>query len=484
MEIFANFKALVLVVFFFGASIFVHELGHFLAARWRGLKVTRFSIGFGPKLLSWTRDGVEYIIAALPIGGYVALPQLGHMEIIEGKAEEPKPMQVSWSSKVIVLVAGAFFNVLFALVIGSILYLIGGRPVAVFNNTTEIGYVSQHIQLSEEEVVPNPAFEAGLQRGDLIKAIDGESVDNWESVEMKVIMGSNRTETGDPLSIFTIERNGQTKDIEIHPVIGGEEKVRLIFISPALPAIVGAVMENSPAEKAGLQSGDELVRMDEVPVISLHQISEYIRNHQDQAINFEIIRNGTSINKEIQPVKIAVNPEGDLSPMIGIGWEIQTTTSRENPITQIRNVVTLTFDTLEKLVHPNSDIGLRHLSGPVGMGRMIYQSALADIRYVLWIVVIININLAILNLLPIPVLDGGHILFATIEKIRGKALPQNLLISLQSAFVFALLSLMLYVTAFDGLRIFRDNKRDNTENSEAFKITFPTTKSDENSNNP
>ena len=102
---------------------------------------------------------------------------------------------------------------------------------------------------------------------------------------------------------------------------------------------------------------------------------------------------------------------------------------------------------------------------------MIYQSALADFRYVLWVVVIININLAILNLLPIPVLDGGHILFATIEKIRGRELPQNLLISLQSAFVIALLSLMLYVTVFDGLRIFRDNSQEETGNS--FTIEFP-----------
>ncbi|MCZ6673023.1 MAG: RIP metalloprotease RseP [Verrucomicrobia bacterium] len=474
MEILTNVKALALVVFFFGASIFVHELGHFLAARWRGLKVTRFSIGFGPKLFGWTRDGVEYIVAAFPIGGYVALPQLGHMEIIEGQAEDSESTPISWTSKFIVLVAGALFNVLFALGIASILYLMGGRPVLASNSSTEIGFVSENISVSQDEIVSNPAFTAGLRRGDVIIAIDGEPVDSWEAVDMKVIMGSQRTDDGRPLSIFTIQRNGRFQEVDIYPVIGGEEKIRLLQISPSLPAIIGAVFENSPAELAGLEPGDELVKINNDPIVSLHQISEFIQLHREQEIQFEILRNGSTITKVIKPVSIPINADGDKSPMIGVGWAAQTTTLKESPFKQIKNVVILTFDTLAKLIHPNSDIGLRHLSGPIGIGRLIYQSALADIRYVLWIVVIININLAILNLLPIPVLDGGHILFATIEKIRGRALPQNLLISLQSAFVFALLSLMVYVTAFDGLRIFRDNKR---ENSTEFRITFPIPKS-------
>ena len=482
MEIFTNFKALVFVIFFFGASIFVHELGHFLAARWRGLKVTRFSIGFGPRLFSWKRRGVEYIVAALPIGGYVALPQLGHMEMIEGKSEPvEQPQPITWTSKVIVLVAGAFFNVLFALLLGTILYFMGGYPDRKSNFTTIVGNVSETMQFSEEEVFPNPAFVAGLERGDIIRAIDGEPIQRWDEVRMKVIMGAKRTEDGKPLSLFTIERNGTLMELDVLPIVGGDEKIRDIWLSPAMIPIVGAIFENSPAEKADLQIGDQFVSANGIPLISLHQVSELVQANGEQAIEFNIKRGNEVLTKTITPAKVT-NEAGSTSLMIGLGWAAETTYVKESPFLQIATVVDMTFDTLQKLIHPSSDIGLRHLSGPIGMGRLIYQSALADIRYVLWIVVIININLAILNLLPIPVLDGGHILFSTIEKIRGRALPANVLISLQSAFVIALLSLMLYVTAFDGLRIFRDNKQEKTDDSAQFVPVFQDSEEKEDAN--
>ena len=356
MEIFSNFKALTLVVFFFGASIFVHELGHFLAARWRGLKVTRFSIGFGPKLFSWTRDGVEYIVAALPIGGYVALPQLGHMEIIEGEADQTETTEVSWSSKVIVLVAGALFNVIFALCIASVLFFIGGRPVMEANETTQIGSVAEHFQDADNEAVENPAFSAGLRMGDVIKAIDGEPVNKWESVELKVIMGSGRTPQGQPLSTFTIDRNGEILNIQFNPIIGGEEKVRQALISPAMPAIVGAVSENSPALLSGLKPGDEFEEMDTIPIFTFHQVSDYIQENPEKEITFKILRGGESITKAIKPISVKVNSEGEMSPMIGIMWSARMTMERESPIAQVKNVVGLTFATLEKLINPNSDI--------------------------------------------------------------------------------------------------------------------------------
>ena len=471
MEIFTYAKAIFLVILFFGASIFVHELGHFLAALWRGLKVTRFSIGFGPRLWTWKRDGIEYCISLLPLGGYVALPELGHMEMIEGVAQkETETKRVSWTSKVIVLVAGAFFNVLFALLVATLLYLMGGRPVQASNDTTRIGFVPPTLTI-DGETLDNPAFSAGLKRGDIITAIDGEPVRLWEDVDLKVIMGSGKTLEDMPLSTFSLIRDGRAIAIDVLPIIGGPERTRLLYMRPATRAIVGKVMENSPAQRAELREGDEIIAIAGSEVISLEQISEYVGEVKESPIDFTIRRDGEIITKVIQPVSIQINPQGQYAPMLGIRWMPGTTTLRENPWTQLKNVVHLTFTTLERLIHPGSDIGIRHLSGPLGIGNLIFQFALADFRYVLWIVVIINVNLAILNLLPIPVLDGGHIAVASLEKLLGKPMPQNLLVSLQSAFLILLLSLMVYVTIFDGLRIFRYQTGENPSSS--FEVSFP-----------
>tara|TARA_B100001123_G_C15342130_1_gene1035442 strand:- start:5993 stop:7435 length:1443 start_codon:yes stop_codon:yes gene_type:complete len=459
MEILTNFKALIMVIFFFGASIFVHELGHFLAARWRGLKVTRFSIGFGPKLFGWKRDGIEYIVAALPIGGYVALPQLGHMEMVEGKADEEANLPISWTSKVIVLVAGAFFNLLFTLVLGSLLFLIGGRPVPIYNDITTIGIIGETLRISDDEQVPNPAFEAGLLKGDNIKAIDGKSVKDWESVQKRIIFGTKRTLDGVPLTIFTIERNGEILEKEVLPVIAGFEKLRTVGISPELPdlpPLIGGVFEGFPADHAGIKPGDELLRIDGEIIRSTPQISEYIQQNPTKEIQFELLRDGQTVIAKVTP-KLAILRENEKeTPAMGVAWTYPNKYLKETPIKQIGSVMEETVETLGKLINPKSNIKVSNMSGPVGMGRIIYQSAKWDFKMVLWVVIIVNINLAILNLLPIPVLDGGHILFATIEKIRGKELPQNLMMSLQGTFVLALLTLMLYVTIFDGRRIFTD----------------------------
>ncbi len=462
MEILTNFKALAMVFLFFGASIFVHELGHFLAARWRGLKVTRFSIGFGPKLFGWTRNGVEYIVAALPIGGYVALPQLGHMEIIEGEAEEVDPVKISWTSKVIVLVAGALFNVLFALCLGLWLFQLGGRPEPIYYDVTELGPISESILISDDETVPNPAYAAGLRQGDKVLSIDGKPVSLWKNVAKRIVFGTQRTEDGRPLSLFKVQRGSEILEFEVHPVVGGPENMRMVGISPLLPeklpALIHYTYEGFPADIANILPGDEIVRFDGIPVDSRDQLASYIRDRLDQPIELVVTREGKTFETTVTP-KLAVPRAGeDPSPMIGVGWGLPDILVKETPVALVKSAVSETLETLQKLINPKSDIRLSHMSGPVGMGNIIYKTAKRDFRWVLFIVIIINVNLAIINLLPIPVLDGGHITFATIEKLRGRALPENIMMSLQGSFVILLLSLMLYVTVFDGKRISRERE--------------------------
>jgi regulator of sigma E protease len=269
------------------------------------------------------------------------------------------------------------------------------------------------------------------------------------------------------LSIFTIERDGKTLEIEVFPIIATMERVRTIGIIPELPrdlpALVGSVYEGFPADIAKIKPGDELIKIDGQWVESTDQVSQYIQQNPKKEITIELLRNGEIITTVVTPKLAVLGENGQKMPMIGVAWSFPKKLLRETPLVQVRSVIIETLEILQKLVNPKSDIKLSNMSGPVGMGRIIYKSAKWDIRMVFWVVVIININLAIINLLPIPVLDGGHIVFSTIEKIRGRALPQNLMMSLQGAFVIALLSLMLYVTVFDGKRYVAEKKQEKSD---------------------
>ena len=170
----ANTWSILLVVLFFGGSIFVHELGHFLAARWRGAKVERFSIGFGPAIVSWRgRDGVEYRLAWFPLGGYVLLPQLADLGTIEGRSELDAQQlpPVSYPTKMIVFAAGALFNVLFAFGLASIIWVIG-QPESNETASRSIGYVYRTVELPGGATVASPASEAGLRVGEMPRALE------------------------------------------------------------------------------------------------------------------------------------------------------------------------------------------------------------------------------------------------------------------------------------------------------------------------
>lgn len=449
-----DMRAFLLMVFFFAASIFVHELGHFLAALWRGLKVTRFSIGFGPILWSKTYKGVQYCICALPLGGYVALPELGHIEAIEGKAEidETKP-KVSWTSKFIVLVAGAFFNVLFALGLATILYF-SGIPDSSSHHTTKIGYIPEQLNLTNGQTLPNPAFQAGLQRGDTILQVDGQEVEKWQDVEIYLAVGIDQTDEGYARSTLLVDRNGEQKEVTLYPARLSDDFKRFGGMWPTIEPIVKSLLKDFPAEQAGIQPGDEFIEVNGQPILTAMQISEAIAENPSKPIELTVSRPTENGHSTFVASILPRFSETYGKPMIGVDWGRVHYIKGVSPFKQIGDVVKLTFLTLSRMLHPHSDVGLKDTTGVVGMGKIMYDSAKTGIRHVLFIVILINVNLAILNLLPIPVLDGGHILFATIEKVRGKPLPQNLLVTLQGSFILLLLFFMVFVSVNDVKRFF------------------------------
>jgi regulator of sigma E protease len=445
--LFSNVWSIFLIVLFFGGSIFVHELGHFLAARRRGLKVARFSIGFGPKICAWTgKDGVEYRLSWLPLGGYVALPQLADMREIEGgeagDAEALPP--VGYASKFIVFVAGAVFNVLFAFVLACVLWVIG-QPLSNDAATTRVGHVSATLPGTN---LPSPALEGGIVIGDTVRAIDGVPVKDWSGFKQALIMSSGRAPDGRPRTVFTIERDGKTTDLVLYPRLSSDESLRMVGISPYYDLTIQEVAPDSLGAKAGFQPGDEILTVAGTPIHNAAVLSEILGRQPANPVQVTVKRAGNPVE-----LTVPARTEAAAGAMIpGVGFSVGYKLMHVSPFAQISEMVVTTFRTLGSLLNPKSDIGLSKVSGPVGIVYIFYGAAGAGMAAVLWFTILININLAIFNLLPIPVLDGGHILFATIAKLRGRALPKNFIMSAQQVFIVLLFSMIIYVSFFDVRR--------------------------------
>ncbi len=466
--------AILLVVLFFGASIFVHEWGHYLAARWRGLRIERFSIGFGPRLFGWKdKQGVDWRVSLFPLGGYVALPQMADMRGVEGEddARRESLPPLSYTDKMVVAGAGAFFNVLFALVLGTVLWFVG-LPVDSQRETTTIGRTVQSMTDNEGMERKGPAVRAGLQPGDTILAIDGNSVSDWEDIVYEVTTGVGRSDNGSPMTKMTIRRDEERRKVTVFPILDEHEGIRRIGIAPANPLQVGAVMEDSPAEAAGLRPGDRILAANGQPLYHTSALSELIQRNPDASLNLAVQRNDQQRELSVQPEEVVYTEEGDTTPMIGVRWEQVTTLRHINPLTQVADAFSLTLNVLGALIHPRSDIGISNLSGPVGIGYTLYVISQIGILEVLSIVVLINVNLAILNLLPIPVLDGGHMAFATVERIRGKPVSPRIIASAQGAFMLFFLAVFVYVTFFDVGRVSR-NESAISEAEEASRNRVP-----------
>jgi regulator of sigma E protease len=462
----SNLWSIFLIILFFGGSIFVHELGHFLAARRRGVRVERFSIGFGPKIFAWRgKDGIEYRLSWLPLGGYVALPQLADLRMIEGESEiEPAKLPpLGYGTKMLVFVAGAAFNIVFAFLLACIVWYVG-QPTSAELDTTKIGLVLPTITLPDESSVPSPAFEAGFQAGDVILAIDGNRVTNWPDLKQTLIASGGRSADGRPKAVFTIERAGRTLELTVYPRLAGDERMRSIGIAPAEEFFVYAVTPGSPAAKAGLKPNDQIVAHDGRPVIHSSVFVDHLRKNVDRPIALTVLRAGRQITLTVPP-----RPGTKNAAELGLAFKSGFKLVYPDPFTQIGDNVVMTFRVLAGLINPRSDLGVSQLSGPVGIARVFYATAQSDIRLVLWFTILVNVNLAIFNLLPIPVFDGGHMLFATIGRLRGRSLPPEFVMTTQSVFVLLIASLFLYVTFIDIRRIRRDNQAEPTPPPPAVK---------------
>jgi regulator of sigma E protease len=443
-----NTWSALLIILFFGGSIFVHELGHYLLAKARGVHVDVFSIGFGPPIFSWkAKDGTRYQVAWFPLGGYVLLPQIADLGTLKGestvKAEELPP--VSYPSKLIVFVAGAAFNVLFAFVLACYIWIAGQREF-IPQQSTQIGFISKTIDLPDGSKAESPALKAGLRVGDTVKAVDGHRVSSWSEMTESLVTGTGREAGGDRITVFSIERDGKALDITVHPLLAGAEKVRRVGIAPAYPLNIGAVKAGSAAETAGLRAGDRILSIESKPILTYEGLVEGLGAVPESGGHLKVLRAGSE-------TELAFKGGTAFADGIELNTEVVT---HPNPLVQLWVPFVNTFRTVWSLVAPGSDMGLSKVSGPIGIIHVFRSASESGLSVVLQVTILINVNLAVLNLLPIPVLDGGQIVLATIARLRGRPLPVNFVVGLQSVFMVLLVSMVLYVSIFDVRRWRRD----------------------------
>lgn len=442
------------VVLLFNILIIVHELGHFLAAKWCGLKIDKFAIWFGKPLWSKKVNGVEYILGSIPAGGYVALPQMAPMEAIEGKTDTPReelPPASPWQ-KIIVAFAGPLFSFGLALVFACLVWFVG-KPTTYSEKTTIIGYANPD----------GPAGKAGIQAGDVIKSINGHAVRRWSGVGDGVTWNIV-TSTVSPITLV-IDRAGETKTFQVAPEIEPDQKPawyqrsvppRIQIAPDEKDIIVGTNLPNSPAEIAGLKKGDHLIALDGAPLRAGYAIFQHMKNAPNAPLNFTVLRGAETLPVVVTPVK-PVSPKDmpkDGPPTdIGLGLDEKADMVLDYPppLIQVAESADMVRSTLMALVTPHSNVGPSMLSGPVGIMNL-FSAVLSSPdgwRLALWLAVLINVNLAMLNLFPLPVLDGGHIALSIIEWIRRRPLSMSILEPLQTVCALALISFMAYVTFFD-----------------------------------
>ncbi len=429
-----NVYLAVVVLLLFGAAIFLHELGHYWVALKRGMKVEEFAIGFGPKIFSWrAKNGVVWSIRWIPAGGFVKLPQMVTSEALEGKTDDQLPPATPFS-KILVAVAGPAMNVIFAFAIATLLYFTG-IPTPV--NPPVVGFME----------ADSAEAKLGIQQGDRIVSVDHKPVKTWNDVTMHSILALTN------VLPVAIERDGVTNvyqlETEPSPIAG-----KILRLNPIMHPKLGRIIPEGPADKAGLKEDDEVVQFAGVPVATWEQMVGLVRKSAGKECVVKFRRGGNLLEATVTPLGKDGGDIGQIQVEASRKVAMKVERPGPSPWVQVANVWDQMVNTISALVHSKqTGIKAKDLSGPVGIIGGLASQVNIDFRLGLSFLVLLNINLAVLNMLPIPVLDGGHITMSIYEMIRRKPVSPKFVDWATSACALLLISFMLYVTFFDINRI-------------------------------
>ena len=421
-----------------GILVSVHEFGHFWVARRMGVKVLRFSVGFGKPLWSYqkTPESTEYALAAIPLGGYVKMLDEREGEVL------PEERHLAFntqhvSKRIAIVAAGPIFNFILAIFLYAIVAMVGISDVKPI-----VG-----------EVTPDTiAARAGLQYEDQILAVNDKTVRTWTQARLALMEQA----LNEDVIRLDIQRNQQKKRVQLELqgqklLKDNQDVIEKLGISAYLPKtlkpVVGGLLASYPAEKAGLQLGDLIIAVDDNAVTTWQEWADYVRARPEQLITLQVQRDGTIFNTQIRPIR---KTEGEESfGLVGVQYQSPVLEQIQYPFfAAIHHAAVKTWDMsvlmlkmLAKLIV--GDVSTKNISGPITIAEYAGKTASLDLRYYIDFIAIISISLGVLNLLPIPLLDGGHLLYYFVEAVRGKPVSERVQLIAQQFGIVILGMLML-----------------------------------------
>jgi regulator of sigma E protease len=401
-------QTLLAFAFVLGVLVFVHELGHFLVARWHGVRVLTFSLGFGPKLLSFRRGDTEYCLSAIPLGGYVKMAGENPEDQPQGAPDEF--LSKSKWQRFQILLAGPAMNMILAVLLLAVVLSQGDRVLAFLSRPAIIGVVQEG----------SAAAQGGMLPGDEVVRINGREIRTWEDLEIAVTSRADRDVD------FVVRRGGQERSLTIRPTTTKVPlqsdttfEVGTIGVLPDTYPVIDAVNPGDPADKAGLQKSDVILSIEGKRMVYSRNVSDALKTRAGQPTQILVRRGGAEVPITVTPVQRGANA------VIGITLGNETITYTPGPIEALglslkRNVATagLILITLGELF--TGDASPRQLMGPVGIAQLSGASAREGWVELFALMASISLNLGLLNLLPIPVLDGGHMAIMGMEAVARR----------------------------------------------------------------
>ena len=450
------------LVVLFGVTIFVHELGHFVVALKCGMLVDTFSIGFGPPIWKRKYKGILFKLGCIPFGGYVALPQLdpAAMSAVQGKGngdgEEPRREipPIAPGKKILVAVAGAVGNIILAFVLAWVIYASPEMTAEPDGSIPLVGYVD----------LESPAYERGLRVGDKIVSVKGEAVATWHDFSVLSLLAGESDDVD-----VVVDRAGEQLHLAI-PTTKNEMDVYAVEgVEKAFLCVIGDVFPGTAAEEAGLQVGDILVSFDGVRVASSSHFVSLVPERGGRAVPVVVERGGKAVELSVTP---RFDPDKNkalvgVSVRSALSMAVMPWMQHRNPWHQVKGDAMGIVRILKALVTPReARQAAKGLGGPVMIIAALWISIKVSILNAVGFLRFLNVNLAILNLLPIPVLDGGHIVFSLWEGITRRRVNPKVANTLVNVFATVLIGLLILLSLRDVLRAPRMLKAFNAARSE------------------